>query len=257
MPSAPLVPGNDPTLLFTNSGMVQFKDVFLGAEKRSYVRAADVQRCLRAGGKHNDLGTVGYTARHHTFFEMLGNFLRRLLQEGRHRLGVGTADRGGSCRHRAAAGHRLPHRRRSLRVLADTRSACRGAHRPHRRQQRRALRQRQFLADGRHRPVRPVHRDLLRPRRTHRRAARPVRRTRTATASSKSGTCVHAVRPRRRRHAVAAAGAVRGHRHGPGTLTAVLQHVHSNYEIDLFQALIKRRRRTHRIPPTSATNRCG
>jgi len=74
VPSASLVPGNDPTLLFTNSGMVQFKDVLIGAEKRSYVRAADVQRCLRAGGKHNDLDAVGYTARHHTFFEMLGNW---------------------------------------------------------------------------------------------------------------------------------------------------------------------------------------
>jgi len=74
VPSAPLVPGNDPTLLFTNSGMVQFKDVLVGAEKRSYVRATDVQRCLRAGGKHNDLDAVGYTARHHTFFEMLGNW---------------------------------------------------------------------------------------------------------------------------------------------------------------------------------------
>ena len=74
VPSASLVPANDPTLLFTNSGMVQFKDVFLGTETRSYVRAADVQRCLRAGGKHNDLENVGYTARHHTFFEMLGNW---------------------------------------------------------------------------------------------------------------------------------------------------------------------------------------
>ena len=74
VPSSPLVPRNDPTLMFTNAGMVQFKNVFTGLEKRSYARATTAQKCVRAGGKHNDLDNVGYTARHHTFFEMLGNF---------------------------------------------------------------------------------------------------------------------------------------------------------------------------------------
>src|SRR6202045_152663 len=74
VPSSPLVPRNDPTLMFTNAGMVQFKNLFTGLEKRPYTRAVTAQKCVRAGGKHNDLENVGYTARHHTFFEMLGNF---------------------------------------------------------------------------------------------------------------------------------------------------------------------------------------
>jgi alanyl-tRNA synthetase len=109
--SSPLVPRNDPTLMFTNAGMVQFKNVFTGLEHRPYTTAATSQKCVRAGGKHNDLDNVGYTARHHTFFEMLGNFsFRRLFQGARDRACLEPADPGVRHQQGAAAGHGLPHR---------------------------------------------------------------------------------------------------------------------------------------------------
>ena len=124
--SSPLVPGNDPTLMFTNSGMVQFKDVFLGTDKRPYVRAASVQACLRAGGKHNDLENVGYTARHHTFFEMLGNwsfgdyFKRDVAQ-----VGLGAADRRSTSCRPTSSGPRSTSTTTRPTTSGPRKSACR------------------------------------------------------------------------------------------------------------------------------------
>ncbi len=161
VPSSPLVPANDPTLLFTNAGMVQFKDVFLGRDKRPYHRATTSQRCVRAGGKHNDLENVGYTARHHTFFEMLGNFsfgdyfkhdaIHYAWELLTNVYGL-PADKLWVTVYHAddeayASGLTTSGSRRS--------ASCASATSPGR-----ALSERQLLADGRHRPVRTLLRSF-------------------------------------------------------------------------------------------------
>ena len=171
--SSSLVPRNDPTLMFTNAGMVQFKNVFTGVERRPYNRAVTAQKCVRAGGKHNDLDNVGYTARHHTFFEMLGNFsfgdyFKPLAIE----LAWNLITKEFGLAEGPAVGDGLSRRRRRVLAVEAHRRPAGIAHRPHRHQ-------RQFLGDGRHRPVRPVLGDLLRPRRQDsRRPARLARRRR-------------------------------------------------------------------------------
>ena len=172
--SSSLVPHEDPTLLFTNAGMNQFKDVFLGFDKRPYTRATTSQKCVRAGGKHNDLENVGYTARHHTFFEMLGNF------------SFGDYFKRDAINYAwelLTVVFKLPKDKLYVTVYAEDDEAydiwtkevgLRSFPRdPHRRQQGRALRVRQLLDDGRHRPLRSLHRNLLRPRRAYSR--RPAR----------------------------------------------------------------------------------
>ena len=166
VPSSPLVPRNDPTLMFTNSGMVQFKNVFTGLEKRPYVRATTSQKCVRAGGKHNDLENVGYTARHHTFFEMLGNFsFGDYFKERAIELAWNLITKEFGLPAEKLAGHRVQRGRGGGGLLEEDRRPVRQQDHPH-------LDLGQFLGDGRYRPLRPVLGDLLRPRRRH--AGRPA-----------------------------------------------------------------------------------
>jgi alanyl-tRNA synthetase len=236
--SSPLVPGNDPTLMFTNSGMVQFKDVFLGTDKRSYVRAASVQACLRAGGKHNDLENVGYTARHHTFFEMLGNwsfgdyFKRDSLKWGWELLTRST-----SCPRAllATVYHEddeafdiwtkeigLPPER--VIRIGDNKGG------------KYASDNFWMMADTG--PCGPCSRFFTTTATTSP-AAPPAAPMKTATASSKSGTTCSCSSTCEPDGSVKLPAPCVDTGMGLERLAAILQHVHSNYEIDIFDALIK------------------
>ena len=182
VPSSPLVPRNDPTLMFTNAGMVQFKNVFTGLEKRPYVRATTAQKCVRAGGKHNDLDNVGYTARHHTFFEMLGNFSfgdyfkERAIELAWNLI---TKEFG------------LPAEQLTITVYPEDDQAFELWKKIAGLPDRRIIRIAdlgQFLGHGRYRPVRAVLGNLLRPRRPYPGRPAGLSPKPTATASSKSGT---------------------------------------------------------------------
>ena len=239
--SSPLVPRNDPTLMFTNAGMVQFKNVFTGLETRPYNRAVTAQKCVRAGGKHNDLDNVGYTARHHTFFEMLGNFsFGDYFKERAIELAWNLITKEFGLPQGAPARHRLYRRRRRLQSVEEGR-------RPAGQQDPAHRRLRQFLGHGRDRPLRTVLGNLLRPRRPHSR--RPARLAgagrRPLHRDLEPG--VHAVR-------AAAEGGARVDLPRPSIdtgmglerIAAVLQGTHDNYSIDLFATLDPRHRRADR-----------
>ena len=240
MHSSSLVPHNDPTLLFTNAGMNQFKDVFLGVEKRDYTRATTSQKCVRAGGKHNDLENVGFTNRHHTFFEMLGNFsfgdyfkkdaiaYAWELITSPQWFGIEKSCTSRSSRAKAAC-------------RATTRQTSSGSAQgvPKERIFELGLKD-NFWQMGETGPCGPcseIYYDMG--------VAAPIKATPTAISDRlrplrrdlESG--LHAVRPRRPGSS-SAAQAVDRYRHGTGARRSVLQGVMSNYDTDLFTPLIER-----------------
>ncbi len=233
MPSSPLVPRNDPTLMFTNAGMVQFKNVFTGVEKRPYQRATTSQKCVRAGGKHNDLDNVGYTARHHTFFEMLGNFsFGDYFKDRAIELAWNLVTKEFGLPKDKLHGHRLSRRRRGVRSLEEDRRLAGRPHHPHRDL-------RQFLADGRYRSVRPVFGNLLRPRRQDLGRAAGLGRKQDGDRFIEIWNLVFMQfeqltpgdrNPLPKPSIDTGVGLER--------IAAVLQGKHDNYDIDLFVALI-------------------
>ena len=209
MPSSPLVPRNDPTLMFTNAGMVQFKNVFTGLEKRPYVRATTAQKCVRAGGKHNDLDNVGYTARHHTFFEMLGNFsFGDYFKERAIELAWNLVTKEYGVPAEKLTGDRLYRRRRGVRAVEEDRRPagaagfCASPARDN------------FWAMGDTGPCGPVLGNFLRSRRPYlgRPAGQPGSRGRPLCRNLEPR--VHAVRAACRRQAGRSAAAVDRYRHG-------------------------------------------
>ena len=224
--SSSLVPTNDPTLLFTNAGMNQFKDVFLGLEQREYTRATTSQKCVRAGGKHNDLENVGFTNRHHTFFEMLGNFsfgdyfkkdaiayAWELITSPKW-FGI-PVDKlyftvfGGA---EVAPGKILGIDEEALESVGERRRSARSRN-------SRSRPEGKFLGHGRHRPLRPVQRNSLRhgPRRVRSGPHRLQIRLRLRPLRRNLESRFHAVQSRRLRHGRATAEAFDRHRRGPRT----------------------------------------
>ena len=235
--SSSLVPANDPTLLFTNAGMNQFKDVFLGLEKRDYIRAASSQKCVRAGGKHNDLENVGYTRRHHTFFEMLGNF------------SFGDYFKAEAIEFAwdlITKEYGLPKDKLYVTVFREDDEAealwqkvagvPKEPHLP-------ARREGQLLADGRHRSVRAVLGDPLRPgrrRRPSRGASTKSFPATPAAGSSRSGTwcsCSTTAMPPGKLTPLPRPSIDTGM--GLERMAAVLQGKLSNYETDLIRPIIE------------------